>query len=191
MMTETQKRVARAQAMLDSGMDAKEVARECGYKNVNGMMGAIALQGRSTSKVAQASAVPAAQTNKPESAEQKPEIWAPRRERMVPRPIAVPETREEIERATACAPITPNDVTSRAPEGTAVRNQYSIVVETCGIALKYNEETRSVMLNMTGNPRFLWLDGRRVPGGAAKLMRGLRDAAAAMAVLLEEKEDRR
>ena len=45
MMTETQKRVARAQAMLDSGMYAKAVARECGYKNVNGMMGAIALHG--------------------------------------------------------------------------------------------------------------------------------------------------
>ena len=43
MITPTQKRALRAQSLLDSGMDAREAARECGYKNVNGMMGAIAL----------------------------------------------------------------------------------------------------------------------------------------------------
>ena len=46
MLTESQKRAIRAQAMLDNGVDAREVARECGYKNVNGMMGAIALSVR-------------------------------------------------------------------------------------------------------------------------------------------------
>lgn len=43
MLTPTQKRAMRAQSLLDSGMDPREAARECGYKNVNGMMGAIAL----------------------------------------------------------------------------------------------------------------------------------------------------
>lgn len=43
MLTPTQKRAMRAQSLLNNGMDAKEAARECGYKNVNGMMGAIAL----------------------------------------------------------------------------------------------------------------------------------------------------
>ena len=43
MLTPTQKRAMRAKALLDSGMDVREAARECGYKNVNGMMGAIAL----------------------------------------------------------------------------------------------------------------------------------------------------
>ena len=43
MLTETQKRALRAQSMITSGMDLKKAARECGYKNVNGMMSAIAL----------------------------------------------------------------------------------------------------------------------------------------------------
>ena len=42
-LTKTQERALRAKQLLDSGMDPKEAARECGYKNVNGMMGAVAL----------------------------------------------------------------------------------------------------------------------------------------------------
>ncbi len=42
MLTESQKRALRAKAMLDmGGISPKQVARECGYTNVNGMLGAI------------------------------------------------------------------------------------------------------------------------------------------------------
>jgi hypothetical protein len=50
MITPTQKRALRAQSLLDGGMDPREAAKECGYKNVNGMMGAIALCSRKMSK---------------------------------------------------------------------------------------------------------------------------------------------
>lgn len=50
MLTESQKRALRAKALLDNGMDAREAARIAGYKNVNGMMGAIALCSKNVQK---------------------------------------------------------------------------------------------------------------------------------------------
>ena len=45
-MTPSQMRAMRAKQLMDSGKDANEVARELGYKTVNGMLGAIALCSR-------------------------------------------------------------------------------------------------------------------------------------------------
>lgn len=151
MLTETQKRVARAMSMLDSGMEAREVARECGYKNVNGMMGAIALHGRRNPNEEE-KAIP-----------EKPEEAVPAERREPARPF------EEI------------------TDGRRIKANPSIVVETGGIRLQYNQETDSVMLTVPGNPRFFWI-GKR-DQAASKLMRALRDAASAMAVLLGDRKN--
>lgn len=46
MLTDAQRRAMRARQLLDSGRDAREVARELGYTKVSGMLGAIALCSR-------------------------------------------------------------------------------------------------------------------------------------------------
>ena len=153
MLTETKKRVLRAMAMLDSGMDAKEVARECGYKNVNGMMGAIALHGR-----------------KDAEAQQEDESKS----------VCV-QTSE-----TPAAPLTTFGADKSTQENTVHKAPLSAMVETGGVRLQYNAVTDSVMISIPGNPRFLWIGRRDVP--AERLMRGLRDAAGAMAILIEEQK---
>ncbi|MBQ2948353.1 MAG: hypothetical protein IJD94_05180 [Clostridia bacterium] len=78
-ITPTQKRALQAQTLLNSGMDPKAAARECGYKNVNGMMGAIALclrkipQEESDAIIEQMHQEDASQKPKAETAEETPD----------------------------------------------------------------------------------------------------------------------
>ena len=188
MLTETQKRVARAQAMLDSGMDAREVARECGYKNVNGMMGAIALHGHRNTEEEQSHA----ERREPMQAKRTADsseangiggtISEPHPSR--PAPSHLPLTGEGLRgEEPSCTGRDGNGIgRTLSPKANP-----SIMVETGSVRLQYNEETDSVMLTISGNPRFFWIG--RHDKAALQMMRSLRDAASAMMVLLEDKKN--
>lgn len=159
MLTEARKRVARAQTLLNSGMDAKAVAKECGYKNVNGMMGAIALHGRHEENKQEEFVSAAVEMKKDNAAQMTVQVEQDAPPMQV-RAAAVDERRMTLSRPT---------------------------IEIDSVRLQYDTVTESVLLTQPGSTRYFWFRQNQ-EHSIIRQMKLLRTAADQMIELIEARK---
>lgn len=168
MLTEGKKRALRANTLINSGMDAKEVAKKCGYKNVNGMLGAISLNlpdNQPAARMAACTAEEHAQKHNGLRTNHTTADETPRSRRIC---------EDEFKPSAKVYPV---------KEGLII-----IAREMATVTYKPEKRTVHIHNNLCKNPSWLAFAGNDAIGGKVALVKALRqvsEAAAECAALIE------
>lgn len=190
MMTPTQKRALRAQTLLDSGMDPREAAKECGYKNVNGMMGAIALCLRKLPDEDKQTEIERMREEDQKEAQSASEVPARTGEYTKPG-IYELEGKGEVLVGERMPKKDWEDIRKRQKENARMRfaeRHDEAHAETRRVGLRYckNDKTGEVefRIHVFGIDKWIVVNEENV-GGKEELLRILRDTANGLKVILE------
>lgn len=159
-------KVERAVELLDQGMEPRQVAKECGYKDAGAMMAAI---NRMENKKA---VTVLAEEKKPEPAKK------------AKAPAAKPKKEKGANLTDAQVKADYEKAVQLLKEEEA--NRADCETKTEHIVLTYNRETESIRVNVKGQRHYLWVDGRNAKkGGAVKMLLELSAACRAMAAIIK------